>query len=227
MADPLLRIGRSRGFDSLIRGETLDKYMREAIKKEVEPEVAKEYKKYIDRFGLKPKVETNVQVGQVRGQVLTVRITGNQIAVDRWNMIDKKGRKGGKKIKSTKFKTVKRKGGVTRIARKAAKGRAKDTEKGGTYKRPVPMPLAKYDSKIAHFGEAASGSGGYKNFTGRTQSGWPEREDVIFRTSITQGEVKPLYITRDIIAPVLRKKMTVSVENAYRRAFRAILGRGI
>ena len=217
MAEPNLRIKRSRGFNSIIRGKQLDDFMRKAIKDQMEPFAEKEYKKYTDRFDLKPKVETNVQVGQERGQVMTIRITGTKVAVDRWNMIDTEGRAFKKDaLKSTKFKTVKRKTKTRTSKTKNVQGaHFRPTEKGGTYKRLIPMPIRTYNSKVNKYGKLADGDGTY------------DEDNVVFRTKANLGAVTPAYITRDLIAPVVRKRMTVVVENAYRRAFRAITGRGI
>lgn len=218
MADPLLRVNRSRGFNSLIRGETLDQAFREAIDNELKPFVKKEFGQYVENWKIRPKFGVERKVGQALGQRIFVKVEGTQIAVDRWNMIDTKGRRGGKIIKSTKFKTVRRKSaGVTRVrtTKAGVKLTSRVTTKGGTYKRLIPMPIRNYDSKLNKYGELVRGSGEYDD------------DNVVFRTKVRQGEVTPIYITRDVIAPVIRKEMTRVVENAYRRAFLKITGRGI
>jgi hypothetical protein len=215
MAEPNLTVRRSRGFNSLIRGETLDKYMRDAINTELKPFAEKEFEKYVGKWNLKPRLKDKrvAQVGQTRGQVFTMTVQGPKLAIDRWNMVDTEGRKGGKIVESKKTKYVKVASERAIRGESGAGGRVQT--KVEVRKVKVPMPLRRYLSKTNHRGSLFTGSGEY------------EEPPYAFRTKVKQGAVRPAYITRDHIAPVIRREMTRVVENAYRRAFRAITGRGI
>ncbi|MCW3976657.1 MAG: hypothetical protein NWE77_01860, partial [Candidatus Bathyarchaeota archaeon] len=146
------------------------------------------------------------------------RVDDSTMAGQRWIMIDTKGRKRGTKvIESKKFKTTRRKAVKVSTTRR---GKTKLTEttivKGGTYQRQVPFPLRlKRSGKTVNRGVLDLGTGEY------------DEPPALFRTKFRPGAVEPVYITRDHIAPVLRKEMTRVVENAYRRAFLKIKGRGI
>jgi hypothetical protein len=209
MAENLLTSRFSRGLNSAIKGKKLNDFFKKALKEDIEPFILEHYESFVEGWEDKPTFKVIPRVGET-GQTITVRVEGSNIAVDRWNMIDSEGRKGGKKIvsKKTRFKKVRE------TIQLRGRGRAGAvTTKVETKKVRVPMPIRQYSSKTAKYGKRNFGDGSYEDPT-------------TYRYEVIQGKVIPLRITKNFLKKELEPEIKRSLELAYQAGYDELVRRG-